>query len=151
MIQVVQNHIHLSTELGGSPENAPTLKWRVTERAEISITYVEVGETLGGYTFADDLLDDVGNSLLKTDFRFRIKVKADGSSSTYDLKAALKAMHGKAVYFVDNEHPNDSENHAAYVRPMRLIAMSEFTSEEDKLLRFYYVDIQLKDMSRSIP
>lgn len=144
-MSTVQNHIHLSTALGTSPENAPTIKWIIHDRKKIPQVFLNLRRTKRGKLRPNILL--TGSTPIQiTNFQYEIRIRNDGVNTTIQNEALLLGMLGKSVYLVDSEHCDDGVDHTTYVRPM-------FFSEIDGLnvdhwgLEFYFVKISLEDAS----
>ncbi len=132
-----QNHIHLSTELGGEPELAPTLKFRATERIEFVHGDVDVVRGATGKLFFGTIRDDNGDPVLNNEFDYHLLV----TESELD---SLKDMVHKPVYFVDHVHPDDGEDHTAYVKDMILSTLKHIR-RIDPMLNLRIVGISLLD------
>lgn len=130
----VQDHIHLGGSVGGAPENAPTLKLSVAERAEkikvfSSLKYASDGTARFGALQGTD-----GKPVVLIDYQLRLNVDVSD-------KNAINALAGQTVYFVDHTHPDDSEDHTDYVKTMALTV--ESAKEIDPLMNEWYVNIIL--------
>jgi hypothetical protein len=142
---MLQNHIHLSTTLGGSPENAPDLKWVASDRKEIPVVFLELPRTLTGRLKRHMLTDDSGEVQL-TNYLYVIKVQADFSYTLEQRRAQLKAMHGKVVYLCDHFHASSGSDHTADVVTMVCKRVGEFVPVGPGL-PFFQVEVELEDHS----
>lgn len=142
----VQNHIHLSKTIGGAPELAPDIKWKVSQKgyARILRGYSNVTFGLTGKLHQRVLLDSGGDPVVKTDFRYRL-VMRDYDGLDYDDRLdALYDMINQVVYLVDYDHPDDGASHAAAVRTVFLAQVSPI-QDDHPTFNFGYVDIELLD------
>ena len=142
----MQNHIHLSETVSGAPENAPDTIWTVTNRTEIPNVVMTYERTLTG-KLRRHILREGGNPVQFYDYGYELKIYDYGGKTTEQRLAQIRSMAGKFVYLVDVPHPDDGQNHAAYVKTMlvnRVGDISPFT----KSGQLYYVTIELVDASR---
>lgn len=147
MVNHVQDHIHLSLELGDAPELAPDHIWnvRLGSRLQVPKIYISVDEALNGAIQLQQLLDDTGDVVRKNDYRHVIKC-ADNEETGIDAWGRLDLllnMNGKRVFYVDNYHVNDGEDHTANILPA--ILMIGEVPDFDPLLTRFYVPIQILD------
>jgi hypothetical protein len=145
----VQNHIHLSMTIGGSPENAPNMKWKVRDdgRVEIPVFRAAIEEGLLGDVFAY-AVKRAGQVVRRTDFQYILKVDANETYTTEERKEFLKAMTGETVYLVDHYHVDDGEDHTAYIQTMFFESVGEFRSDVLSL-EYYYVPVKLVNRTTS--
>jgi len=138
----LQNHIHLSSTLTGSPEYSPNIKWAVADREDIPVVIASLERALSGklYNF---VLSSGGVPVQLTDYSFIVKVFADDTYTVDEYADFLKAMNGKSVYFCDNFHANDDADHTSDVKNM-VILVGEFPTESPGL-PFFFVDVKLTD------
>lgn len=148
MTDAVRNHIHLSTDLGGAPENAPDLIWRTVDRNDIPNVVMSLRRSQSGKLHVHTLRD-VDGPLLFQDYSYIIRVSAEGSDDVWERAAALKALLGRTVYLCDHYHAGDGEDHTANIRTMTLSRMGSLPVF-DQTLRRFYVDIELTD-SDTVP
>lgn len=139
----IQNHIHLSTTLGGAPENSPDMLWQITDRRDIPVVILNIRRGLTGKLRPSVLIYD-GQPVQLTNFNFTVKIKADEGSTTKERMDALRALYGKRVYFCDSYHADDDSDHTSDVRTMFVSEVGEFKVDHIKL-DFYYVNIKLED------
>lgn len=140
---ILKSHIHLGLTLGDEPENAPVYKFPTIDREEIPVFLGSIERGLAGNTMINRLKDSSGDDVDLCDFVFRVRVDARYGQTYYERKEALKAMHGRRVYFVDHEHCADGDDHTAYVRPM--IAKIGRIPRDHVALAFAYVEVELMD------
>lgn len=147
MTNHVQDHIHLALSLGTAPENSPIHKWnvRLGSRLQVPKIYVTVDEALNGAIQLQQLLDNTGDVVRKSDYKFVVKC-ADDDEVGVDAWGRLDDllyMNGKRVHFVDSYHVNDGEDHTLNILPA-ILFVGEVPDFDPKLTRFY-VPIQLLD------
>lgn len=141
----IQNHIHLSTEIGLAPENSPTVKWKVTEWQPTPVILVDVRRTISG-RLAVHSLKTGGQVAQLLDFRYMLKID-DYDGLTFDQRFDLVlSMHGKKAFLVDAIHPEDGSDHTAFVRPVYVKAVSDIT-KVNPALRPLYITVELMDDS----
>lgn len=140
-----QNHIHLSTTLGGYPEFAPDITWKVIDRLEVPTVFVSLKRTLTGRLRAHRLRVN-GEVVQLSSMNYTVVVQPAGEQGTEERLNDLKAMQGHPVYLVDNVHCDDGLDHTPYIRPMFLARVAEPVMF-DKMLFRYHVDIELEDAS----
>ena len=132
-----QNHIHLSDTLGGAPENAPDAEYSVTKRRPMYKGIVKFDRTLTGRLRVHALVDDTGDPIVFNSFQLQLLV------SDTELET-LRELIGETVYFVDNVHPDDGEDHTNYVRRVLLAQMGDIENY-DPMLQHYRISIYLED------
>jgi len=142
----LQDHIHLSTTLSGSPEYSPNLEWAVNDRNLIPVIFASMERSLNG-KLNNFVLSSGGAPVQLVDYQFIIKVFADAVYTVEERADLLQAMNGKSVYFCDNFHAVTGTTHVADVKDM-IISVGEFAAESPGL-PFYYVDVKLTDNSIS--
>jgi hypothetical protein len=147
MTRYVQDHIHLDTVLGGAPENAPTTKWIVQRRVRKPVIFLQIDYTAQGYIRANKLTDGSDPVLLK-DWQYTLKVVGDGTHDYTYYEDQLVSMLGKVIYLVDNYHEDDGADHTDSVQAVIMDTIDGMDSETDKVLRFGYITITLRDASR---
>lgn len=138
---MAQDHIHLSSSLGGPPHEgsegtAPSQTYTAIKRRPSFTVIANPQRSLTGKLFVH-ILTQSGAPAVFTDFQYRLKVTAA------ELET-LKGELGKTVYLVDHDHPDDAEDHDAYVRTMFFQALSnpeEITNE----LENYWIDAVFLD------
>lgn len=141
-----QTHIHLSTAIGSAPENAPTLEWTVRDREEVLVFRAEISESLTGNVYAH-VIKHLGEPVVRSDFNYEIKIIGDNSHNTFYYVNLLKTLAGKEVYLVDNYHPDDGEDHSAYVTSAFVLQLGPFPANH-MALAFFYVPIQLTSLEQ---
>ncbi len=139
-----QNHLHLDTVIGGSPENAPTRTWKTIDREEIPVVFMNVRYTLRA-TPRLHVAKLFGTPVQKTDFEYIFKIAATETETVAQQKAALRNLNGRRCYLVDHEHPDDGVDHAAYRREVDIRVGSFKRDVAD--LHFYYVPVSVTDLS----
>lgn len=142
----LQNHIHLSTTLDGAPENAPSFTWGITERSEVPTVVAALKRTLTG-KLMDHVLKDDSGVVQFMDYRYLVRIMAEGGYTIEERKAQLQAMQGKTVYLVDNYHAADGADHTSDVQAMFVAEMGSFDKFDAGLQRFY-IEIYLTDNNR---
>lgn len=142
----LQDHIHLALTLGAGPENAPVLKWGITDRAEIPEVLASFERAITGKPLISFLPDGIGNPKQFLSYRYLVVVKDPGGDDSVmqGLMAQLQSMQSRLVYLCDSYHPNGGVDHTSAVRQMYLAKVSEFPVFNPSLLR-YYVTVDLKD------
>lgn len=139
----VQNHIHLSRALQATGEKAPTQSWIVEDRRDIPHVVLGLRRTLQGPLRRSSLW--VGDSPLQlNDYRFIVKVRGADAAETGRLMDQLKGMLGHSVYFCDNYHPNDGDDHTSAVKAMVLSRIGRVQHYNVALAEFR-VEIELSD------
>lgn len=146
-MKYVQNHIHLDETLGAGPENAPVLKWVVQRRVPKPVIFLQVDYTARGYLRANKLVDG-GDLVRLRDWQYTLKVKEDDTHDYMYYEELLISLLGKMLYLVDIYHEDDGENHASSVQAVIFDSMDGMDSETDKVLRFGYITITLRDARR---
>lgn len=131
--------------IGGGPENAPDLKWSVTDRLDTPQVFLSLRRSLNGKLRAHRLMNHNGVVQLNN-FVYTVKVSADWGRTLEQSIEALKAMNGQDVWLCDVFHANDGDDHTPDVRPMVLSRMGAFPPIGPGLQHFY-VDIELEDNS----
>jgi len=123
----IQNHIHLDTSYGGTPEFAPTTKYKVFVREPKHTAYVSINRALTARLISSTLLDISNDPVVTTDYQLVLKL-------TPAEIAVLRGKLGKLVYFCDSYHPDDGESHSAYRRTMFFSSMEEQEPANVKLV-----------------
>ena len=132
-----QNHIHLDADVGGAPENAPTNKYiALTPEIKLSRAHMFI-EWAVDATMMVHRTTSGGNTVVSRGRRYQLKV-------TRAELAALEADEGNDVSFVNHHHPDDGEDHAAYVEADVVFRIVESQSREHATLETYYVTIELQ-------
>lgn len=147
----VRNHIHLSSTLGGAPENAPDTRWKTVQRGgrvEVSHTFKTVRYSLSG-TVRPNVLKSGGTPVRRTDYQLRLLVRDYDGVSVADRIEALKAMEGTFVKFVDHDHPADGEDHTDFVKDMFFESLSPIP-DDHPTLDFFVLDITLLDATGAV-
>ena len=136
-----QNHIHLytSTESGG--ENAPLVKWKVTDRLEMPRVTMTAEESLTGRTLRY-LLQDQAGTIRYTDYKYTLRVDNYAGYTTDERKAFIDSWLGNILYLVDNVHPDDGQDHAASVKKVLFYTRTPWEVFDQGLTR-YYTTIEL--------
>lgn len=147
MTNHVQDHIHISLDLGTAPEHAPDHIWhvRLGSRLQAPKIYVTVDEAINGAIQLQQLLDDEGDVVHKNDYRYVI-LCSDGEEDSINAWGRLDLllnMNGKRVSFVDNYHVNNGEDHTSNILPSILL-LGEIP-DFDPLLTRFYIPIQILD------
>ena len=137
----VQNHIHLDTVLGGAPENAPTLKWTITDHAIIPMIALNV-EYTRTMQLREQVLKVSGSPLVKIGYSYKIFIFNEDPGTTKTQLETLIGMMGKRVYVCDINHADDGDDHDADVK-VYLFGKIDSLSPQDKLLRYYEVSVTL--------
>ena len=140
----VQDHVHISMALGGSPENSPTLKWTITRwslqpRVTMNLRYGQTGK------LRKHRLRNENGIIQYFDYKYIVKLgeSTENPQVLAQRRAELLAMNGQDVYLVDSNHPDDGENHASHVKNM-VLKVDAIENYEFALRRFY-VAIELID------
>lgn len=137
----MQNHIHLSTTLGGAPENAPDLLWYAYRNdPEPEITF-SINRSITGKLLFHALGGDT--PVIFEIHRLTIFVEPTATHTTKERLDMLRAMLGKRVYFCDNEHADDGTDHTADVQ--QFVFTKIRPKAMDNLRTRYQVDINLED------
>lgn len=132
----VQNHIHLDTSLGGAPENAPSATYKVVEWTPFPTLELAVARGLTGKLFFDTITSG-GNPVWFDNQDLQLQV------SLAEFKA-IRALIGRQVYYVENDHANDGADHTSDVRTMRLAAV-KYLRRVDPMLITNLIAISLID------
>lgn len=141
----MQNHLHLSQTLGGSPENAPDLKWPAYDRLPVPYVNLNMRRAQNGVLHVNDLQRS-GNTVQLLNFNYVLALRDyDGVDLTTRF-AYLQAMQGQAVYLVDHEHADNGDDHTSDVRLMVLEYVGPY-EKIDTALTHYRVEIKLIDHS----
>lgn len=141
----VQDHLHLSPELETSGEFAPSYKWTASDREEAVVFTARVRRSLTGRPFAH-VVRRGGVVVVHYDFSYVVKIEGDGALTTRQYADRLKSMAGRHLYLVDHVHPDDGEDHSAYVKPVLLAEIGRFKADHT-MLSYFYVPIYLIDLT----
>ena len=132
-----QNHIHLDADVGGAPENAPTNKYTaLTPEIKLSRAHVGAEWAVDG-TMMVHRVTSGGDTVVSRGRRYRLK-------TTRAQLTALEADEGDNVSLVAHYHPDDGEDHAAYVESAVVFRIVETQSREHATLATYYVTIEVQ-------
>lgn len=142
----LQNHIHLSTTLGSAPENAPDLKWVITDRTAIPTVFINLKRTATG-KLKKHYLTNVGGIIQLRRYEYSIKVQADFSYTLEQRVAQLEALQGKNAYLCDSFHANDGASHTSTIKNVVVAEVGEFTAGSGPGLPFFIVRVRLEDNS----
>ncbi len=147
MTNSTQNHIHLSLELGNTPEFAPSITWHLKSgtRRDIPRIFVALDESIDGTLQAHVLTDGFG-PVRRRDFKGQLIVAATETQTIEERLDSLIEMFGQPVKFCDVIHVADGQDHTYNIREMFFSQMGDVSDFEPSLLRFY-VDIFLQDNS----
>lgn len=132
----VQDHIHIGTTLEGA-ENAPSNKYRARARTPFWRIETQIDRGLTGKLFFDGIRDGNGDIIRFDEYDYNLLVSLDEIE-------VLKSMLGREVYLVDHVHPDDGEDHSAYVRSVVFAAM-KYVSNIGPKLRLNIVAISFID------
>lgn len=132
----LQNHCHISDELEPTGEKAPTYQWKVLDRIPIPTVYASVKRAYNGKVLFSRLTDGT-DPVVFTDFRLALKV-------TESELQVLIGLLGKRVYFCDNYHADDGDDHT---NDVRLMAFGQMDNPKaiNATIVYYTVDIMLTD------
>lgn len=139
MATQTQNHVHLqgtNDRPWGAPENAPTNKYKVTQYVRQPRAAVLVEYALDNTAHVHRRTSG-GNPLLFENLGHTLKV-------THTELTELLTDLGRNVDFVDSYHPDDGEDHAAYVQEKVLVEVAIRNVTYD--LSCYVVQITLEDV-----
>jgi len=139
----VQNHIHLSRTIQTTGDMAPAQSWLAEDRRDIPHVVLGLRRTLQGPLRKASLWVE-GNPLQLNDYRFILKVRGSDTVETGRLVDQLKAMQGHTVYFCDNYHPNDGDDHTSAIKRMVLSRIGRLQHYNVALAEFR-VEIELSD------
>lgn len=142
---LVQNHIHLSTDIGEPPEHAPTIRWKVKVDGWIQ-SYTILADprrTLTGKLHPHVLKRD-GSPVVFNDPKYIVRVSDYWGMTAEERLEALIGMNGNVVYLVDNIHVDDTYDHTPDVRRMFLYVLSDITNINPQLDPLY-ISIELMD------
>jgi len=132
-----QSHLHLDADVGGAPENAPVnIYVALTPEIKLSRAHMFI-EWAVDATMMVHRVTSGGNTVVSRGRRYQLKV-------TRAELAALEADEGNAVSFVCHYHPDDGEDHAAYVESGVVFRIMEIQSREHATLETYHVTIELQ-------
>jgi hypothetical protein len=140
----LQDHIHLALTLGGTPENAPALKWSVTDRQEIPSTIFAFDRGLGGTPLISVLADDSNVIKQYLSYSYIIVIKDYPDYTMQFRRQLLEQMDGKLVYLCDNHHAANGTDHTPDVRTMFVTKLGPLPAFNPDLFRFY-CPIELMD------
>lgn len=115
----LQNHVHISTVLEETGEEAPTYAWVTIQADEIPNVIVSIKRSLTGKLYRH-VLSSGGVPVQFKDYHLVVKLYAYGGLTVRQQLALFEGWNGKAVYFVPHYHPADNEDHGDYVREMVL-------------------------------
>lgn len=141
----VQNHIHISKTLLGSPEFSPDQKWAV-----VFPNYTPQPRTIVGLKWgltgklAVHRLQSAGATIKFKDYRITIKIAATDTETLSDRIADIQAMNGETVNFIPIMHADDGTDHTADVKVMFLQILSTGKPYTPMIMRYDY-EIQLTD------
>jgi len=142
----IQDHIHLSSTVGGAPEFSPDMKWKV--RVDGWMPTPEIisnhRRTLGGKLKKYVLSDVGGDPIQFMNFRYVVKVDDYDGFTLEQRYDALLAMQGKSVMLVDVRHVDDDQNHSGHVRTMYCSAVVDITPINPQQIPLYF-GIELVD------
>jgi hypothetical protein len=146
MAKNVQDHVHLSTTLTGSPEFAPDMKWTVKDRDENIIFRAEIVDSLTGNIYAHVIQKD-GIPVVRSDYQYTIKIIGDNDHNTFYYESLLNSLAGKYVYMVDNYHEDDGEDHTDSIIQAFVSQIGPYPVDH-YMLQFFYVPIYLNNMTQ---
>lgn len=131
----VQNHCHIGSGAGSSPEYSPP-KYKTIRRRRRTYVIASPRRTETG-KLIPHVLQGGGGPAVFTDFVMTLRL------TLVELET-LKGELGKVVYFIDHDHPNDGSNHTDYRREMLLGAFVEEENIENSLASFL-LTVELTD------
>jgi hypothetical protein len=123
------------------PEYAPDMKWKVTNRADQPRVFTSAKYTLSGKLKMHVLANENG-PVRYNDWKLRILVAETEDMSLEERLEALKAMQGREVYYVENFHSDDGDDHTEDIQIMFLQNIGEIPEFSVGLERFY-LEVQL--------
>lgn len=131
----VQNHIHLDTTLGASPELAPVTTYRIIDRRLVPDISLSLTRSITGKLFRGVVTDGMGNPLVHINYRYTMNVD-EAQLQT------LVGLLGSQAYLVDIDHPDDGQDHTAYIVP---VVVAEVNPLElvDRMLEWQQVGVYL--------
>lgn len=144
----LQSHIHLSTELGGALEYAPTYQWRATDRSDTTMGFASVNRGLAGNLRVHVKKDEDDEPLILRPMKYILIVSPVAGFDAFYMADVLRSMYLKPVYLVDLLHVEDNLDHTPYIRPMWFVGMGDLKPFTQTFPRFY-VDVMLED-ARSV-
>lgn len=133
----IQNHIHISSTLLGSPEYSPDGKYRALQRRIAPEAIITWKRGLTGKLYLHLLVDVSGDPIIFENFEYQLKITAAEFTT-------LKSELGKRVYFVDHDHVADDADHTDHVKTYAFVAMEAVepftTALEDFMVNVTLVD-----------
>ncbi|PJF45114.1 MAG: hypothetical protein CUN55_00560 [Phototrophicales bacterium] len=126
-----QDHIHLSPSIGGSPEFAPDTKYVLYSRSRVPSFQGTVKRTITGllrvHTQKDPTL--LSSPIKPVNFEIEIKLTDNGSKTAYEQYLDLEALLAeKILFFVENYHPDDGEDHTNFIKKVYATSVGPFRS-----------------------
>ena len=147
MVTQLQDHIHLDSAIGGSPEFAPTLKFGVRDYQDITGVYMSVNYSVTGYLTVHRLLD-TGTPIKRQDWQYVIDIRAEYGYTSWQRVAQIKAMAGKLVSLVPSYHPDDGSTHAAYLQDVLVNSVAPVSWDDPLRQTLGSIVIELLDAER---
>lgn len=138
----IQNHIHLSMTVDDDGEQAPDMKWAITEYSQVPEVVMSLKRGLQG-GLQKHVMRGPGGILQFTNLRYMIRV-GGYAESTETRMGWLNAMIGQTVYLCDSFHSDDGEDHTADIRQMFMAQLGPYDKFIQDLSRFY-VPVELID------
>lgn len=142
---MLQNHIHLDTELATGGDKAPIKTWRATARRLIPNIIARPERALTGELHVS-VLKVISTPKLFRDWSYTIRIRGTQAESADAKLEELLSLVGQTVYLVDHQHCPDGEDHTDYIKEMFFVGIGEIPVQEPGA-QFYDVEIELLDKS----
>lgn len=140
----VQDHIHLFDSLDASPEFAPSVQWKVGNRAFTPTVIATAERTLSGNLRVHVLRVASVPKRFKN-YQYTLRIYDYGGYTAEERISVLEELQGTKVFLVDNLHCNDGEDHTDYVLPMYFERLGPIQNNLTNDLSRYDVEINLMD------
>lgn len=140
----VQNHIHLSTTLTGSPEFAPDIKWKIKDRKQTPAFYGELVPSLFGTRYAH-VIKNGDNPVVYLDYSYEMYLINDTDSTAIEKLNVLIGLLGRELYLVDTIHCDNGEDHTPFVHNAWFAEIGDVPTNQ-LLLDFFYVPIKIASL-----
>lgn len=144
MIQT-QDHCHIGITLGGAPENSPSDTFPLVEIREQTEIYMTYERSINGSPIVQMLVNSTGSPKVYGNISLVIKFYGDNLETGYAKYLNFLKLKGQAVHFVHPHHPDDGEDHAAFVKPYLILDVR--VTYLDPKLNFCNAQVELWDVS----
>lgn len=115
----LQNHIHLDLPANVDSDGAPTARYKVNERSVQPVVQTEVSTSWTGLRHRSTIIDDGGDPVLYSDYKFRVILTTQAELDT------ITNLLGRTVKFVDSYHLADGEDVSSYVKDVAVVSVAD--------------------------